>query len=461
MNSSFAQKNLWSVLRGDLQQLFASSQDVYKTWFEPMTCLSEEDDALLLGMPNEFAAVWVSNNYLGLIRERLQLAVGRPIAVSLQVDEALAAQNAPAPEPVRPAPRVAAVPPPNPEAVAERRRIKPENTFENFVVGPGNETAHAAALAVSMNPGQTYNPLFLYGDTGLGKTHLMHAVAHCILKNRPEAHVAYITTENFTNEYVAAIHAGTLAQFRKRYRNVDVLLVDDVQFLSGKEGIQQEFFHTFNQLFDSKKQIVLSSDRSASEIAKLEDRLVSRFQWGLSMDIQPPDLETRMAILAHKAAALKLELSREIIAFMAERVSGNVRRLEGALSRVALRSAITQKPVTDVAEVERLLRDILQEEVQSRLTVEDVQQKVVAHYHLRMADMVSRRRPANIALPRQIAMYLSRILTPHSLQEIGEAFGGRDHGTVIHAFKTIENLMDTDETLRRTVDLLRTQLGHR
>ncbi len=456
MSSSLVQQNLWSALRTDLQGLFAASADVYKTWFEPMTCISQEDDALILGVPSEFSAIWVQEHYLALIKERLQLAVGRPIAVSLQVEH-IAGTSAPIAR-TAPQPRVA-VPEPDPAAAAEQLRINPSNTFENFVVGQGNETAHAACMAVAANPGQTYNPLFLYGDTGLGKTHLMHAVAHCVLKNRPTARVAYVTTENFTNEYISALQTGTLAQFRKRYRNVDVLLIDDVQFLSGKEGIQQEFFHTFNQLFDSHKQIVLSSDRSASEIAKLEDRLLSRFQWGLTMDIQPPDCETRMAILARKAAALKLELPNEIIAFMAERVSRNVRRLEGALSRVALYVSLNKKPVTDVATVERLLHDILQEEVHSQMTVEIIQQKVVEHYHLRMADMVSRRRPANIALPRQIAMYLSRVLTAQSLQEIGEAFGGRDHGTVIHACKTVENLMETDESVRRTVDLLKSQLG--
>jgi len=462
MNASFAQQNLWSVLRTDLQQLFAASQDVYKTWFEPMTCISQEQDALVLGVPSEFSSIWIQEHYLHLIRERLQLAVGRPVGVTLQVEEREeAVRPAPVAAPARisaPA-RAAEAQAAEAETLAQQLRIKPSNTFENFVVGQGNESAHAACMAVAANPGQTYNPLFLYGDTGLGKTHLMHAVAHCVLKNRPTARVAYVTTENFTNEYIGALQTGTLSQFRKRYRNVDVLLIDDVQFLSGKEGIQQEFFHTFNQLFDAHKQIVLSSDRSASEIAKLEDRLLSRFQWGLTMDIQPPDRETRMAILAHKAAALKLQLPTEIIAFMAERVSRNVRRLEGALSRVALHVAVTQRPVTDVAAVERLLHDILQEEVQTQMTVEVIQQKVVDHYHLRMADMVSRRRPANIALPRQIAMYLSRVLTAHSLQEIGEAFGGRDHGTVIHACKTVENLMETDESVRRTVELLRGQLG--
>ena len=458
MNSISLQPNLWSVLRADLQELFSASTDIYKTWFEPMSCISEEDDSLILGVPSDFSAIWVQEHYLNLIKERLQLAMGRPISVSLQVDEALCPAE---PKPVRRevAAALAPVAAPDPAAVAEQLRIKPSNTFENFVVGEGNAMAHAACMAVASNPGGAYNPLFLYGDTGLGKTHLMHAVAHCVLRNNPAARVAYVTTENFTNEYVQAIKTESLPQFRKRYRSVDVLLVDDVQFLSGKEGIQQEFFHTFNQLFDSHKQIVLSADRSPSEISKLEERLLSRSQWGAAMDIQPPDRETRMAILSHKAAKLKLELPHEIIAFMAERVSRNVRRLEGAFSRVALHVAVTQKPVTDIAAVERLLHDILLEEAQSQLTVELIQQRIVEHYNLRMSDMVSRRRPANIALPRQIAMYLSRVLTSHSLQEIGEAFGGRDHGTVIHACKTVENLMETDESVLRAVELLKTQLG--
>ena len=348
--------------------------------------------------------------------------------------------------------------------VAENSRrdiiLNPRNTFENYIVGSSNQLAHAACHAVAHSPAKAYNPLFLNGDTGLGKTHLMQAVAHYILKNNPSTNVVYISCEKFTNEFIRAIQENTLIQFRRTYRNVDVLLIDDIQFLAGKERIQEEFFHTFNELFEAQRQICLSSDRPVSEISKLEARLVSRFQWGMVADIQAPDLETRVAILRKKAESLGHNLPENVLEFMAERITRNVRRMEGALTRVASYATLTQQNL-DITTVERLLHDILQEEAQNQITIEKIQKKVVENYNLRLSDMVSKRRPANIAFPRQIAMYLSRILTNHSLQEIGESFGGRDHGTVIHACKAVENMMDQDENVRRTVDYLSKQLSGR
>jgi chromosomal replication initiator protein len=336
--------------------------------------------------------------------------------------------------------------------------LNPKNTFENFVVGQNNNLAHAASVAIANAPARAYNPLFIYSDTGLGKTHLMHAVGHFILKHNRLTKVAYVSTEKFTNEFIRGIQENTLVKFRKRYRSVDVLLIDDIHFLSGKERIQEEFFHTFNDLFESGKQIFLTSDRPASEISKLESRLVSRFQWGLVSDMQAPDLETRVAILANKASSLDLRLPDDVLQFIAEKVSRNIRRLEGALTRVASYHALMGKSV-NLEVAEQLLGDILQEEAQNRVTVEKIQKRVADYYNLRLSDMVSRRRPANIAFPRQIAMYLSRILTSHPLQEIGENFGGRDHGTVIHACKTVENIMDQDESVRRSVEYLKSQLA--
>ncbi|MBT3666861.1 MAG: chromosomal replication initiator protein DnaA, partial [Opitutae bacterium] len=336
--------------------------------------------------------------------------------------------------------------------------INPKNTFSNFIVGAGSELAHAACVAVSNAPAHAYNPLFLYGETGLGKTHLMHAVAHQALNRNPSCRITYVSCEKFTNEFIRAIQENTLTKFRSRYRSVDYLLIDDIQFLAGKERIQEEFFHTFNDIYDSQRQIFLTSDRPAGEIDKIESRLLSRFQWGLVADIQAPDWETRVAILTRKADAMGISIEPEIIEFLAKSIARNVRRMEGALTRVAGYVGLTRRKA-DLETVQRLLRDILREENLSRITIETIQKKVVDYYHLRMADMLSRRRPANIAFPRQVAMYLSRILTEHSLQEIGNTFGGRDHGTVIHACKTVENMMDQDNSIKYAVEYLNEELS--
>jgi chromosomal replication initiator protein len=285
----------------------------------------------------------------------------------------------------------------------------------------------------------------------------MHAVAHYVLNQMPRTRIVYTSTEKFTNEFIQAIQTNALTKFRQKYRRVDILLIDDIHFLSGKERIQEEFFHTFNELFESQKQIFLSSDRPAAEIAKLEGRLVSRFQWGLVTDIQVPDLETRMAILGRKSADMNLCLSSDVLEFLAQRVSTNVRRLEGALTRIASYASLA-KAAVDVPTVSRLLRDIFQEEKQIQVPLEYIQQKVAEHYHLKLADMLSKKRPANIAFPRQVAMYLSRLITSQSLVEIGQTFGGRDHGTVIHACKAVENMMEQDPTIKRSVEQLKQTL---
>ena len=312
--------------------------------------------------------------------------------------------------------------------------------------------------AVAQAPAQAYNPLFIYGETGLGKTHLMHAIGHAVLRSNPAARVAYLSTEKFTNEFIQALQENSLTRFRQRYRHADLLLVDDVQFLAGKERIQEEFFHTFNDLFESGKQIVLSSDRRASEIVKLESRLVSRFEWGLPTDIQAPDYETRFAILRSKALSLKSDVPEAVLTFIAQNITRNIRRLEGALIRVASHASLFSKPL-DVPTAERLLHDMLLEQAQTLLTIETIQKRVADHFQIRHSDMTSKRRPNNIAIPRQVAMFLARTLTKHSLQEIGDAFGGRDHGTVIHACKSVENMMEQDTSMRGSVEFLRAQLS--
>ena len=456
MPHSVLQTSLWETVKCDLKGLFP--EDVFAMWFEPIRCIEAAEDSLTLGVPNDFAAIWIHDNYLDLISQRLRLAAGRLVHVTLKkMDQGpgLAASRVPAIEPKgRPA---AKRPLRYDERMAAASSLNPRNTFENFVVGGNNQLAHAAALAVAQAPAQAYNPLFLHGATGLGKTHLMHAIGHSILQRNPEAKVAYLSTEKFTNEYIHAIQENALTKFRQRYRSVDVLLIDDIQFLAGKERIQEEFFHTFNDLFESQKQIILSSDRPVTEIATLEARLVSRFQWGLSADIQSPDFETRVAILKTKAANLKIDLPPAVVDFMAQHISKNIRRLEGALIKISSYAALTGKPL-DLPTAEHLLKDVLMEEAQNRLNIEGIQKRVADHYQIRHSDMTSKRRPNAIAFPRQIAMYLSRQLTRHSLQEIGEAFGGRDHGTVIHAVKTVENMMEQDDSVRGSVDFLKTQL---
>jgi len=455
--------NLWETVKSDFKGLFP--EDVFNLWFEPIVCLEAVEDHLTLGVPNDFAAIWISDNYLDLITQRLRLNTGRSVTVKLKKidhsptqspflkegDAAGASARAKTVQPVRRAARYD-------ERSPATGSLNPRNTFETFVVGNNNQMAHAAALAVAQAPAQAYNPLFIYGDTGLGKTHLMHAIGHAILRNNPHARVAYLSTEKFTNEFIQALTENALPKFRQRYRSVDVLLLDDVQFLSNKERIQEEFFHTFNDLFESSKQIVLSSDRRASEIAKLEARLVSRFEWGLPADIQAPDFETRVAILRTKAATLKFDLPPTVANFIAQNISKNIRRLEGALIKVASYTTLTGKPI-DLATTEMLLQDVLIEQAQNQLTMETIQKRVADHYQIRHSDMTSKRRPNNIAIPRQIAMYLARTLTKHSLQEIGDAFGGRDHGTVIHACKAVDNMMEQDSTVRGSVEFLKNQLS--
>ncbi|MSU51924.1 MAG: chromosomal replication initiator protein DnaA [Opitutaceae bacterium] len=451
------QTSLWETVKCDLKGLFP--EDVFQMWFEPIQCVETTEDALTLGVPNDFAAIWIHDNYLDLISQRLRLTAGRMVHVSLKkIDQGSGpAGRPPAVDPkARPGTTKRALR--YDERMAAASSLNPRNTFENFVVGPNSQLAHAASLAVAQAPAQAYNPLFIHGLTGLGKTHLMHAIGHSILQRNPETKVAYLSTEKFTNEYIHAIQENALTKFRQRYRSVDVLLVDDVQFLAGKERIQEEFFHTFNDLFESQKQIIISSDRPVTEIATLEARLVSRFQWGLSADISSPDFETRVAILKTKAATLKVALPMPVIEFMAQHISKNIRRLEGALIKISSYAALTGKAL-DLATAEHLLKDVLMEEAQNRLNIEGIQKRVADHYQIRHSDMTSKRRPNAIAFPRQIAMYLSRQLTRHSLQEIGEAFGGRDHGTVIHAVKTVENMMEQDDSVRGSVDFLKTQLS--
>ncbi|HCL98052.1 MAG TPA: chromosomal replication initiator protein DnaA, partial [Verrucomicrobiales bacterium] len=326
-----------------------------------------------------------------------------------------------------------------------------------FVVGQNNEFAHAACIAVANAEQAIYNPLFIHGGSGLGKTHMMQAIGQKLMLNKPGVRVVYLTCEKFINEFIDTVRKGSLERFRKKYRRADILLIDDVQFLGGKERSQEEFFHTFNELLDLQSQIVLTSDRPASEITNIEPRLISRFECGLTVELQPPGIETRMAIIRRKMDEWDVALHSDILEMIAERIQSNVRRLEGALVRIATFASLGTEQVT-VERAEYLLKDILQQEGKKRVNIDAIQKTVTEYYDLRIADMTSRRRPSNIAFPRQVAMYLSRRLTQCSLMEIGEAFGGRDHGTVIYAVRKVQQRMECEPQVRESIEMITTTL---
>ena len=331
------------------------------------------------------------------------------------------------------------------------------NTFDTFVIGPGNRFPHAASLAVAEAPAEAYNPLFIYGGVGLGKTHLMHAIGHHVLSNNPNAKVLYTSSEKFTNEFIKSIRDGENEAFREKYRNIDVLLIDDIQFIQNKEQTQEEFFHTFNELHQNNKQIVISSDRPPKEIAKLEDRLRSRFEWGLIVDITPPDYETRMAILQKKIEEENLDIPPEALNYIANQIQSNIRELEGALTRLLAYSKLQGKPITTELTAEAL-KDIIQSPKSKKITIQDIQKVVGQYYSVRIEDFSAKKRTKSIAYPRQIAMYLSRELTDFSLPKIGEEFGGRNHTTVIHAHEKIANDIKSDPTFKQEVENLEKEI---
>jgi chromosomal replication initiator protein len=443
--------SLWiqisSALRGEL------GEGVFDRWFSTLGLAGVNGREVVLQIPNSIYQVWIESNY----GPQLQAALMSVLGAKREVRFLVATGGASGPVSVPDEPEPAVTETRESAGVTGARGLNPHYVFDTFVVGANSEFAHAASLAVAKSPARTYNPLFIHGGVGLGKTHLLQAIGHHLAASRPGPKVAYVRSETFTNEFINAIQTNALVKFRRRYRQADILLIDDIQFLAGKERSQEEFFHTFNSLFEGRKQIVLSSDQPPSEIAQLEQRLVSRFEWGLTAELQPPDMETRLAILRKKAASLDVNLPAHVLEYLAHRVKSNVRRLEGALLRVASFSSLSGRPLT-ADSVEHVLRDILQEEARRAVSIDQVQRKVAEHYDVRLADMTSKRRPAHIAFARQVAMFIARRLTKSSLQDIGEAFGGRDHGTVIHACKTVQDRMDKEESLRQIVRFLETAL---
>jgi chromosomal replication initiator protein len=426
--------------------------DVYSRWIAVIKPKALTDHLLTLSVDNGFYQTWLEENYLPMIKNSVVAVSGSDMEIDFEVvDAPPAAKTESTPEEKRK---------PQKEKPAKRQRLdpvlNPKFTFDDFIVGSSNSFAHAASLAVAQAPARAYNPLFIYGGTGLGKTHLMQAIGHYVL-GHSMSRVCYLSSEALLNEYIDALQNRTLVQFRKKYRNVDLLLIDDIHFLANKERLQEEFFHTFNALFDAHRQIVMTSDRPASEITGLEQRLVSRFEWGLVTELQPPDLETRFAILRYKMAQTNCPLPEEVVTFIAENVKSNIRRLEGALIRVTSYASLTGSAI-NIDSLRALLKDTLEQEKQEVLTFDAIQRAVAEHFDIRLADMTSKRRPQAIALPRQVAMYLCRRLTGASLPEIGHAFG-KTHATILHAFRSIEKKTDTDPALRQNISQISHKLG--
>ncbi|CAG7643385.1 Chromosomal replication initiator protein DnaA [Paenibacillus solanacearum] len=421
------------------------SKPSYETWLASTRAVVFNETTVVICAPNKFAREWLEDRYTKHIREAVFDLKGKQAEIKFVIEddpEAIEHSPPPATAPAKRQPNVPEEP--------FSHMMNPKYTFDTFVIGAGNRFAHAASLAVAEAPAKAYNPLFLYGGVGLGKTHLMHAIGHYVLEHNPGARVLYISSEKFTNEFINAIRDNRGESFRNKYRNIDVLLIDDIQFLAGKEQTQEEFFHTFNALHEERKQIIISSDRPPKEIPTLEERLRSRFEWGLTTDIQPPDLETRIAILRKKAKAENLDIPNEAMMYIANQIDSNIRELEGALIRVVAYSSLINEDITSHLAAEAL-KDIIPSSRPRVITIQDIQQKVGEFYGLKIEDFKARKRTKSVAFPRQIAMYLAREMTDFSLPKIGEAFGGRDHTTVIHAHEKISVALKTDQELYKVI----------
>ncbi len=433
-----------------------SNDQTFNIWFSPIRFVALAANKITLEVPNKFFKGWLLDRYMNLISASIEKVSSRKLEIEFVLgeqgnEEVLQKARTAKEEPKKdarafwPFSRTGQE---NPREIG----LQPKYTFESFVVGPSNRFAHAASLAVSDSPAKAYNPFFIYGGVGLGKTHLMHAIGQRVLQKAPRNKVLYISSEDFTNQLIGAIQNRTTVKFRERYRNVDVLLIDDIHFIAGKEATQEEFFHTFNALYDSHKQIVVSSDRPPKEIQALEERLVSRFEWGLVTDIQSPDFETRVAILKKKSEKETIPLPEDVFYFLGEKIKTNIRELEGALIRVVAYAKLIGGEVS-VALAKEVLKDMIIEG-EKKVTIDLIQKKVSEYFDIKLSDMRVKKRGRAVAYPRQIAMYLARQLTDFSLSEIGDQFGGRDHTTVMHAYEKIENNLKVKEGLRGLVDRL-------
>ncbi|WP_186576859.1 chromosomal replication initiator protein DnaA [Aquibacillus kalidii] len=441
---------LWTNTLQSIQDKI--SKPSYDTWLKNTTADSIEEDTLIVSAPNEFARDWLESRYTDLISDALFEVTGSRLKTKFVIPEMESTIDDVKP-PVKKTSNVKQ----NDNGETPKSMLNSKYTFDTFVIGSGNRFAHAASLAVAEAPAKAYNPLFIYGGVGLGKTHLMHAIGHYVIDHNPGAKVVYLSSEKFTNEFINSIRDNKAVNFRNKYRSVDVLLIDDIQFLAGKEQTQEEFFHTFNTLHEESKQIVISSDRPPKEIPTLEDRLRSRFEWGLITDITPPDLETRIAILRKKAKAEGLDIPNEVMLYIANQIDTNIRELEGALIRVVAYSSLINKDV-DASLAAEALKDIIPSSKPRVITINAIQEVVGDRYNVKLEEFVAKKRTKSIAFPRQIAMYLSRELTDFSLPKIGEEFGGRDHTTVIHAHEKISKMIGQDQSLHKEIEDIKERL---
>ncbi|EUJ57026.1 chromosomal replication initiator protein DnaA [Listeria fleischmannii] len=435
-------EDIWSDVLQIVQKNM--SKPSYDTWMKSTTAHSLENNTFIISAPNNFVRDWLEKSYTQFIANILQDVTGTLFEIRFidgEQDENFDYKPIP--------PNQMTLDESDPDNT--KHMLNPRYIFDTFVIGSGNRFAHAASLAVAEAPAKAYNPLFIYGGVGLGKTHLMHAVGHYVQQHKENANVMYLSSEKFTNEFISSIRDNKTEEFRTKYRNVDVLLIDDIQFLAGKEGTQEEFFHTFNTLYDEQKQIIISSDRPPKEIPTLEDRLRSRFEWGLITDITPPDLETRIAILRKKAKADGLDIPNEVMLYIANQIDSNIRELEGALIRVVAYSSLVNKDITAGLAAEAL-KDIIPNSKSTVITISRIQEVVGEYFHVKLEDFKAKKRTKSIAFPRQIAMYLSRELTDASLPKIGDEFGGRDHTTVIHAHEKISQLLKSDQSLKNDIN---------
>jgi len=446
-------QDLWHEVLSMIQKKI--SKPSFDTWLKSTKALSLQDNILIISTPNTFTQEWLESRYAKLISDAVRECLNVQPELHIVTQDELAAGSE-----VAPTDTVAIAEEPSLIDHSYAAALNPNYTFDTFVVGLGNRFAHAAALAVAESPGRAYNPLFIYGGVGLGKTHLMHAIGHYVLEHNPQAKVLYLSSEKFTNQFINAIMNNRGEAFRSKYRNIDVLLIDDIQFIAGKEQTQEEFFHTFNALKEMGKAIIISSDRQPKEIPTLEERLRSRFEWGLITDIQPPDLETRIAILRKKARAEHLDIPNEAMVYIASHIHTNVRELEGALIRVIAYSSLVNQDIT-VHMTAEALKNMIPSSRPQTISIQDIQEHVGDYYGLKIEDFKARKRTKAIAFPRQIAMYLSRELTDHSLPKIGEAFGGRDHTTVIHAHEKIASAIRKDGEMQQIVAKLSEHIKNR
>jgi chromosomal replication initiator protein len=423
----------------------------YDTWIKPIRFASRNKSEIKLEVPNKFFRDWLTEHYLTQIEDVLSSLAKDSVRVVFEVNEKLEGRLT--------VNRSIKKEEKDRERQERNTNLIPKYTFDNFVIGASNQFAHAACVAVANQPGDHYNPLFIYGGVGLGKTHLVNAIGHHSVTQRPSLKVVYLSSESFMNELIASLRRDRMDEFKRKFRNVDILILDDVQFIAGKERTQEEFFHTFNSLYDSHKQIVITSDKFPKEIPGIEDRLRNRFEWGLIADIQPPDMETRVAILQKKAEVEGVQLPHDVAIFLASNIDSNVRELEGSLTRLGAFSSLTKATIT-VELTKEVLRNTLKGS-QREITVENIQKTICDYFNIRIGDLKAKRRTQNIALPRQVAMYLCRKYTENSFPSIGDKFGGRDHSTVIHASKTIERKIKEDPHMQKTVEKLERNLNLR